>query len=309
MIFFFYGPNAYAARHEIHRMTEAYIKKTGSDLGFERLDGSNLTLKGLQATLQASPFLATSRLVIVDDFGKVKVTGEALEAAMAVIPSTTVAVFYDAEVDQRTAYFKTMQKIARSVKFEAMTGAQLVAWVSAETKRLGGTIDRTAAQALLAAAGEDQWRLSGEINKLVNYQSKVTPETVALLVVPTLNQSIFDLVEAMTAGRGKAAMSAYHELLAERTNEIYLLTMVIWQLRNLLLARTAVGLAPNDLAKVAGMSPYVAGKAMQAARSFDESALKQAFLAATECEYRIKSGREPAQPAVERLILEVATKR
>ena len=54
---------------------------------------------------------------------------------------------------------------------------------------------------------------------------------MALLVVPTLNQSIFDLVEAMTAGRGKMAMGAYHELLAERTNEIYLLTMVIWQLR------------------------------------------------------------------------------
>lgn len=309
MIFFFYGPNAYAARHEIHRMTEAYIKKTGSDLGFERLDGSSLNLHTLQATLQASPFLATSRLIIIDDFGKVKVTGEALEKVLASIPSTTVAVFYDGEVDQRTAYFKTMHKVARNVKFEAMNGSELTAWIMAEAKRLGGSIDRTAAQALLTTAGEDQWRLSGEINKLVNYQPKITTETIALLVVPTLSQSIFDLVEAMTAGRGKAAMSAYHELLAERTNEIYLLTMVIWQLRNLLLARTAVGLAPNDLAKVAGMSPYVAGKAMQAARSFDESTLKQAFLAATECEYRIKSGLDPAQPAIERLILEVATKR
>ena len=309
MIFFFYGPNAYAARHEIHRMSEAYVKKTGSDIGFERLEGAGLTLKGLQTTLQTSPFLATSRLVIIDDFGKVKVTSEALEHTLASIPSTTVAVFYDSDVDQRTAYYKTMHKVARNVKFEAMTGSQLIAWVTNETKRLGGTIERPAAQALLATAGEDQWRLSGELSKLVSYQPKVTAETVAFLVVPTLNQSIFDLVEAMTAGRGKAALGAYHELLAERTNEIYLLTMVIWQLRNLLLARTAHGLAPNDLAKVAGMSPYVAGKAMQAARAYDESTLKQAFLAATECEYRIKSGREPAQPAVERLILEVATKR
>jgi DNA polymerase-3 subunit delta len=309
MIFFFYGPNAYATRHEIHRMTEAYIKKTGSDLGFERLEGPNLSLKTLQATLQASPFLATSRLVIVDDFGKVKVTGEALERVLASIPSTTVVIFCDSEVDQRTAYYKTMHKVARNVKFEALTGAQLNAWVSNEAKQLGGSIDRAGVQALLATAGENQWRLSGEISKLVSYQSKITAETVALLVVPTLNQSIFDLVEAMTAGRGKAALGAYHELLAERTNEIYLLTMVIWQLRNLLLARTAHGLAPNDLAKVAGMSPYVATKAMQAARSYDESTLKQAFLAATECEYRIKSGIEPAQPAVERLILEVATKR
>jgi DNA polymerase-3 subunit delta len=309
MIFFFYGPNAYAARHEIHRMTQAYIKKTGSDLGLERVDGSNLNLKTLQAALQTSPFLATSRLVIIDDFGKVKVTSEALEASLAVIPSTTVAVFYDSDVDQRTAYYKTMHKVARSVKFEALSTPHLITWITNEAKRLGGSTDRAGAQALLSTAGEDQWRLSGEISKLVSYQPKITPETVALLVVPALHQSIFDLVEAMTAGRGKAALGVYHELLAERTNEIYLLTMVIWQLRNLLLARTAHGLAPNDLAKVAGMSPYVAGKAMQAARAYDESTLKQAFLAATDCEYRIKSGLEPAQPAVERLILEVATKR
>jgi DNA polymerase-3 subunit delta len=309
MIFFFYGPNAYAARQELHRMTKAYTQKTGSDLGLERLDGSSLTLKGLQATLQASPFLATSRLVIIEDFGKVKVTGEELEASLAAIPSTTVAVFYDSEVDQRTAYYKTMHRVARNVKFDNQTSAQLVTWLINEAKRLGGSIDRPAAQALLAAAGEDQWRLSGEISKLVSYKPKVTTETIQLLVVPTLNQSIFDLVEAMTAGRSKAALGVYHDLLAERTNEIYLLTMVIWQLRNLLLARTAHGLAPNDLAKVAGMSPYVAGKAMQAARAYDETTLKQAFLAATECEYRIKSGREAAQPAVERLILDVATKR
>jgi len=309
MIFFFYGPNTYAARQELQRMTDGYLKKVGTDFGLERLDGSGLTLKQLQSNLQASPFLATSRLVIIDGFGKMKVTGAELESMLAAVPATTVAVFYDAEVDQRTAYYKTIIKIARTVKFEAETGAQLVAWIAKETKRLGGSIDRTAAQALLDTAGEDQWRLSGGLSKLVSYQPAVTTETVKLLVVPQLNQTIFDLVEAMTAGRGKAALTLYHNLLAERTNEIYLLTMVIWQLRNLLLAKTSRGLSPNELAKAAGMSPYVAGKALTAARAYDETTLKQAFLAAAECEYKIKTGQIPPQPALEQLILEIAAKR
>lgn len=309
MIFFFYGPNTYAARQELQRMTNGYLKKVGTDFGLEHLDGSGLSLNQLQANLQASPFLATSRLVIVDGFGKVKVTSEGLTAMLAAVPATTVVVFYDAEVDQRTTYYKTIIKTARIVKFEAETTSQLLQWISKETKRLGGSIDRLSAQALLEAAGEDQWRLSGELSKLVSYRTVVTVETIKLLVAPQVSQTIFDLVEAMTAGRGKAAMTYYHNLLAERANEIYLLTMIIWQLRNLLLAKTSHGLSPNELAKTAGMSPYVAGKALTVARAYDEATLKQAFLAAAECEYRIKTGQIPPQPALERLILEVAAKR
>jgi DNA polymerase-3 subunit delta len=141
----------------------------------------------------------------------------------------------------------------------------------------------------------------------VNYAPEVTVETVRRLVVPGIDQSIFDLVEAMTAGRADVALSAFHRLLAAKESELYVLTMVQWQLRNLLLAKTAPGgMSPADLAKAAGMSPYVAGKMMAAQSRHSETDLREAYRAAADCELDIKSGRLKPEVAVEQLIYRVA---
>jgi hypothetical protein len=54
------------------------------------------------------------------------------------------------------------------------------------------------------------------------------------------------------------------------------------------------------------MSPYVAGKMMAAQSGVSEEALKQAYVAAADCEYDIKSGRIKAEAAVEQLIYRVS---
>jgi DNA polymerase-3 subunit delta len=141
---------------------------------------------------------------------------------------------------------------------------------------------------------------------LVNYDSAITLDTVKLLVDQSQTESIFDLVEAMSAGKVKSALTLYNRLIEDRTNEIYILTMVTWQLRNLLLAKTAGAMSPNELAKQAGMSPYVAGKALAKQREFSEEGLKQAFTLAVETDFAIKSGQGQAEQLVEQLIYKVA---
>src|SRR5690349_6990085 len=106
MTIFFYGPNTYALRQQVAQMTDAYRAKAGSDYGLERIDGTTAKPRELAATLQASPFLASSRLVIVEGLGANKSAGPGLVDMMAAVPSSTVAVFVETEVDQRTAVFK-----------------------------------------------------------------------------------------------------------------------------------------------------------------------------------------------------------
>lgn len=307
MTIFFYGPNGYALREQLGQMVEAYLAKAGSDFGLERIDGTTVTAQGLAGALLATPFLASSRLVIVQDVAGNKPVADKLAGLMASVPQTTVAVFVEREVDQRTTAFKTLGKADKVVKFEVVTGPKLAAWVRGEVARLGGEIEPAAVRELVELAGEDQWRLAQEINKLVNH-GPVTVAAVRELVTAGPEQSIFELVEAMTAGRTAAALASYRGLLAARESEMYVLTMVQWQLRNLLLAKSApTGMSPAELAKAAGMSPYVAGKMMAAQSGLSEEALRVAFGAAVDCEYDIKTGRLKGEVAVEQLIYRVAT--
>src|SRR5476651_522291 len=99
MTLFFYGPNTYLMRRQIDQMVAGFIKKTGSDLGLERIDGSTAKPAQVRAALQATPFLSTSRLVIVDGLAANKVTFEKLSNPLELVPQTTVAVFVESAVD------------------------------------------------------------------------------------------------------------------------------------------------------------------------------------------------------------------
>ncbi len=305
MIFFFYGPNSFAARQKIREMTHAYVKQSGGDMGLERINGVETNDQTLLASLTSVPFLANSRLVVIENLGQNKAAAENMSKLIDQIPDTTVAVFYDDAVDQRTSYFKQLSKKAQTVKFDNLIPPKLEAWTKREFERLGSKADQPAVKKLIDITGDDQWRLHNEIQKLANFGETIGLKEVEELVVESPSQTIFDLVEAMSAGRLKQALSDYRNLLEQQMNAHYVLTMVTWQLRNLLLAKTAGTITPDELAQKAGMSPFVAGKAMAKRGEFSEETLKKAFLLSLETEYEIKSGLGEAEVLVERLIYRV----
>jgi DNA polymerase III delta subunit len=308
MTIFFYGANTYELGRQLQDMIHAYVSKSGSDFGLERIDGQAATYQALASSLQASPFLANSRLVVIEGLAMNKSMGPKLPSLMSAVPKSTVAVFVDREVDLRTLAYKQLAKADKVVKFEPLTGPKLMRWMQSELETLGGTADTATLRELVDVAGEDQWRLGNELNKLVNYNPAVTVQAVRELVAIRTEQSIFELVEAMTSGALAPALAGYHRLLKQRESEIYVLTMIQWQLRNLLLAKSAPSeMSPAELAKAAGMSPYVAGKMAAAQGRMDMDVLTTAFSAAADCEYDIKSGRQKAEEAVEQLIYRVAT--
>ena len=302
MILFFYGSNSYASRRKLQEMVQTYLKKTGSNLGLERIDGASTDAKTLGAAIRAVPFLATSRLVIVEYLGANKTASAKITDITRDVPATTVVVFYEKEVDKRTAYFKHLETAAQVQHFDMLGPTGLAAWVGRQVKARNAEIEPAAMAELIDRVGDDQWRLEQEIIKLVNTTPIIARDDVSQMVEQGRDDNIFGLVEAMAAGKTKTAIAQYQLMLDSGANEMYVLSMVIWQLRNLLLAKTAGPMPPGELAKQAGISPFVAGKASarQGELSYDQ--LRRAFLAAVTCEYRIKTGAGKPQELIELLI-------
>ena len=303
MTLFFYGPNRYALIQQVKQMVRTYTTKAGSDLGLERIDGATISIRDLVTSLQAVPFLANSRLVIVEGLAGNKAVADHMDGLFGSIPQSTVALFIEKEADQRTKSFKELMKADKVIKFEQLSGLRLINWVRSEANRTGGEMDASVARQLVDRAGEDQWRLSEEISKLVSHSPKVNIEAVRELVTPGTERSIFELVEAMSEGDQEVALRYYRDLLEQRVSEIYILTMIQWHLRNLLLAKTAPpGMSPGELAATAGLSPYVAAKAAVAQARLSLETLSRSFAEAADAEFAIKTGRLKADVAVERLI-------
>jgi len=307
MIFFFYGSNTYMLRQKLREMTATYVEKSGSDFGLERIDGAAVTAEKLRANLQSAPFLANSRLVIIENLGKNKAVNPKIDQIIADVPSTTVAVFVETDPDARTTYYKQMLKLAKPVFFEPLSQSRLMSWTKTEIERFGGVAEKDAINLLLDMTNGDQWRLSEEIQKVVNYDPVVTAATVTLLVEAGMDQNVFDMVDAMTNGRDSDALKIYSKLLAAREDEFKILGMIEWQLRNLLLSKAAGQMSSAELAKVAGMSPYAAGKMQTASRRYDIEVLKSAYKNAVDTEDAMKKGITPSVVGVEQLIYRVST--
>jgi DNA polymerase-3 subunit delta len=302
MIFCFYGPNTFASRRKLQQMVQTYVKKTGSDFGLQRLYGEQLALKDLVSALEAVPFLANSRLVIIEYLSKNKQLSAKIDQILQHVPDSTVAVIYEGELDQRTNFYKTVSKLPKAVRFDNLTPLQLRGWVRAEVKKHDGSIEPRALERLLDIVGDDQWRLEQEVIKLVNFNSDIKLNAVEEMVEATEQQTIFELVDAIVAGQAARALKTYQSLLAQQVSPIYILSMIAWQLRNLLLAKAAGSISSAQLAKEGGMSPYVASKVQQKQSAYSETALKTAFLKVIATDYGIKTGEGEAEVMVENLI-------
>lgn len=308
MILFFYGANTFASRAKVRELVARYKKAAGNEFGLEKFDGQSAEAEQIVGSITSVPFLAKHRLIIIEDMLSNKALAEQVLPALKRIPDANVVVFYEHEPDQRLKAFKDLKKLAKTAEFEPLSQPQLLNWIKKAATELGGTIDTPAASYLIERAGAEQWNLSQNLQKLINYQSEVTRETIHELVEPVFEQTIFDLVEALARGNPKKALECYRGLRVNKAEPIYILTMIGWQLRNLLVVKAAEGRASEQIAKEVGMNPYVVNKSKAAAQNLDLKVLEAAYVEVQEADSTLKT--MPLEPDVllEQLIGSVANK-
>ena len=97
MIIFFYGQDNYRLKKKIQALKEKFISASLGDTNLSVLDGASLTYDEFIRQVLAMPFLAKSRLVIVENImkSKKKDTLERIPEALNKIPTSTVLVFVE----------------------------------------------------------------------------------------------------------------------------------------------------------------------------------------------------------------------
>lgn len=162
-----------------------------------------------------------------------------------------------------------------------LIGIQLTAWIKRGFSERGGAISGPATQRLIMRAGTDSASLIQEIEKLCNFchDREVTPEDVDLLVVPRGELNIFDLVDACAQkNRARAAEYLYREIATGR-DAYQILSAITYQYRNLLIINDLAsrGMNQKDMARTAGVHPFVVKKTVEQSRQFKEDELKKAY--------------------------------
>jgi len=112
---------------------------------------------------------------------------------------------------------------------------------------------------------------------------------------PSVPKHVFGFLDALGYKNKKKAFLELHRLLDQGESPLYLLTMMVWQARNLLRVKLYNGGGPKPK-----MNPFVLRKAKSQIKSFEEGELVGIFHKLLEAEVALKT-----TPQEQKLVLDV----
>jgi DNA polymerase-3 subunit delta len=317
MIIFLYGPDTFRSNQKLKEIAEEYKAKHKSGLNFQSFDWSATVLGEIKNILSSVSMFDEKKLVIVKNACVAAKTEQEelmgiLEEKKVLLDGSVIVVFYEVNKPEKSELFSWLVKhVKMSECFESLTGAKLINWVKKEIEKAGSQIQASALEKLISSVGLDLWQMQNEINKLVSYKVNklITEEDIDLLVRSKYDPNIFATIDALAARNKNLAYKLMHQHLEQGENEIYILTMFVYQFRNLLQIKSLIdaGIQSNMLAKKTGLHPFVIKKSWSQLRNFSQDVLKKIYERLLQIDVSIKKGKMEPQTALDLIVGEITS--
>lgn len=305
MIITLTGTNDFALHAELKQLRDEFVK-VHTTIGLEQYDGAELDAQQLPSIVQALPFLASKRMVIIKNPTAQKVVQEMLEQLLSTVPETTELILVEPKPDKRTSFYKLLQKQTEFKEFKELDERALASWLVGQAKAANGSLSQGDATYLVQRVGTNQLLLNNELQKLLAYDLAITRDSIDELTDKTPQSSIFDLLDAALAGNQKRVLQLYHEQRQQKVEPLAIMAMLAWQLHVLALVKTAGERSAQEIASQAKVSPFVVRKTEGVARRCNLSDLKRWVSDAATLDRRLKSQPIDADDAMQQYLLSLA---
>jgi DNA polymerase III subunit delta len=317
-LFFLFGNDEFAISRRLKDFESDFNDPTSADMNTARLDARTVSDNDLNNAVNAMPFLAKRRLVLLANpsakYNNVSSRKKFLEYIERT-PETTRLVLYesveprDADKHWLVKWAEKHEKTMQTKAFMLPRLRDMMGWIVNETKSQGGQIEPRAAEMLKDMVGVDTRQAGMEIAKLLAYANWARPVTsadVEAVCIVTSQQSVFDFVDALSNGNGKSAQHLLHRLL-ESEDPFSLWGMVIRQFRLLIQAREILDGRGNkeDVARALGVHPFVAEKTTQQAGHFSVESLEYVYRKLLAIDEGVKTGQVTLELALDMLVVEL----
>ena len=318
MVIFLYGQDTYRLTQKLREIIEEYkkIHKSGFNLRFLDFSGlaGELNFQDFKDAFQQRSIFKEKRLIVLTNiFSNKDLKQSFLKNIKNLADSKDVIVISEKnKILANDPLFKILKKKIICQEFKLLEGQSLENWVKKEIEKYRVKIEPEALQQIIDFIGNDLWRFSNEIKKLVNYKDKnsnliITKQDIELLVRPKIEPDIFQTINFLASKNKKQALSLLKKHLEKGDSPLYLLSMISFQFRNLLMIRELIDKnRPYFLiSKETKLHPYVVKKSHAQAQRFSLSELKKIYQKIFEVDLNIKTGKLEPETALELLITQI----
>jgi len=294
-----------------------YAKKIKELVPFTDIFESSSQVSEIIMAAETLPFGQDRRLIFIKNSNlfssERKSEAEELANYLQNIPKESTIVIIEPEVDRRVKLFKEVVKYGLAVNCETPNQLMLNKWIKRTAKEKEIIISDEVSNFLQSYCGTNMSNLFNEINKLVNFCGKKDSATVSdvkEICTQTLEARIFDLTKAMGDGNAPKALTIYKNMLSLKESPFVILSMIIRQLRLILLTKAGVGksLSRAQIAKDLNIRDFVINEVIHHGKRFSQNELILALKNCQEIDLKLKTGLLSPEIGVEILLAEIATK-
>ncbi|MCR4605657.1 MAG: DNA polymerase III subunit delta [Eubacterium sp.] len=311
---------------EEYYMMRSYKKRLINALSNPDDDMNKLILSGKEADEVAiadfgnlAPFMAPSRLIVVEDSGFFSTAGEKAELKKVIddLPETTFLIFVEKNISKNVSMYKWFQKkqknnLALITECEKLDDRKLGQFIAGYMAKRGKKITKSATQLLLERIGNDMTMLSSEMDKIIGYvgdEEAVKDSDIEAVGSGVVVSKVFEMIDAVSKGDENRALSLYRDLVVNKEKPLGILTLLGRQYVSLYRFKTMQGLTGNDydIAAKIGTKHFKMGFIRSVSRRYDVKTLENILEYRAEIDQLIKTSDLDEQVAVEMFLIKALT--
>ncbi len=310
-VYLLHGPEHFIIGQMVAKIKQIVVQGPMADFNYSRYKATELSGGEIVAKAGEIPMMAAKRLLLIDDGHKLNQKAlDALDPYLNQPAPETCLVILAERFDLRRGVLAKANKRKQVHKADLLKENQIVPFLKSRAQARGVSLSQGAVSAIAAAIGSNCAALDDAIERLglfAGFENEVTEATVAQVVTPIREHSVFELVDAIGNRTSNKALFLLEELLSKREEPIKINALLARHLRHLLLARIHLhlGTAQSALAGLLGVPPFAVKKILGQSRRFRGAKLEQYLARLAQVDFELKSSRRPSSIVLEEAILDL----
>lgn len=310
-MYLLYGSEDYLRSQYRDKLKQALLGD-GDAMNLSCFEGKEINQSQLVDLAETLPFFSERRVIVIENSGMFKGSGEALADYLKEPSMTTCFVFSEKEVDKRNKLFKLVRDKGYACEFGEQDENTLTRWILGLVKKEGMEIDRAAVALLLYKTGTDMENIRKELEKCICYclkRGRITSEDVEIICTERLSNRVFDMIHFISTGKKEQALKLYYDLLALKEPPMRILFLISRQFNMLLQAKMLreKGYDKRMIGEKMGIAPFIAGKYIDQAARFKRPVLRRALEDCVKAEEDVKTGKIGDIMSVELLMIKYSS--
>ena len=210
-------------------------------------------------------------------------------------PTTTLVIMAPYEkLDGRKGVVKSLKKVAVEVSAAPLDESQARHIVEARFQKDGFILQNGAMDELVRRTNADYGQMMSHVQQLETYAypgKDITIAAVQGLVPQSLDENVFDLVQAVLDQHQVMALDDYQQLLAAQQQPLQINAVLVSQFRLLLQVKilSQRGLSQGTITQQLKVHPYRVQLAQRTAQKYDLATLCQAYQGLIQIERDLKT--------------------